>query len=593
METQIFTEEFDKMTGKVLITLGFIFVLSQSPLTAGAETISVPGDHSSIQSAIDTALPGDRVELAPGVYHEHGLILPPGIILIGMGSEPGDVVIDGQGLGRLILCESIGKSSFIENITLANGFASGASSYDQSGGALLSSNSILRLTNCIFTGNQADSHGGALRCNNSDILINDCVFIDNKAPNGGGGAIDCSYGSSPLFRNCDFQDNNAAWGGALSCRADSSPIIWDSRFNNNSATGDLGFGGAVFSDFEATPVFNNSTFYGNHAVYGGALASFQDAETNLESCTVAGNSAEISGGGLFCHDSSPRVTNSIIAFQDGTGIAAQGGAVPLITCTDLFGNSQGDWVGNIADQSWVQDNLSVDPSFCSDNPGQDFEFSLQDDSPCGPDANSCGTIGAWPVGCVVVPTQLSSFDVDWSGDFAKMSWQALSSDDESEFRLTGALESTSSEEWDIPFRHDGGGYFIAEDHTSRSGSGQSYIYRLYVVDGQGGTSLLSEAKLLSVPDYPGIRDLKAWPNPFNPMTSISFSLGQAQQTRISIYTVDGRRVKTLASSVLQSGPQEIQWNGTDGSGRIVSAGAYIALVEGEHQMQTIKLTMIK
>jgi len=174
-----------------------------------------------------------------------------------------------------------------------------------------------------------------------------------------------------------------------------------------------------------------------------------------------------------------------------------------------------------------------------------------------------------------------------------MSWQALSGDEESVFRLTGAFESASDEEWDIPFRHDGGGYFLAEDHTSRSGSGQSYIYRLYIVDGQGESSLLSEAKLLSVPDYPGIRDLKAWPNPFNPMTSISFSLGQTQQARISIYTIDGRRVKTLASRVFQSGTQEIQWDGTDGSGRTVSAGAYVALVEGEHQMQTIKLTMIK
>ncbi len=593
METQEFTEEFDKMTGKVLITLAFIFVLSQTPLTAGAATISVPGDHSSIKSAFDSAQPGDRVELAPGVYAENGLILPEGITLIGMGSQPGDVVIDGRNGGRLILCESMAVSSFIENLTLANGFASGESSYDQSGGALLSSNSILRISNVVFTGNAADSHGGALRCNNSNILINDCVFTDNNAPYGGGGAVDCSYGSSPLFRNCDFENNNASWGGALSCRADSSPVVWDSRFKNNSATGDLGYGGAVFSDFEATPVFNNSTFYGNHAVYGGALASFQDAETNLESCTVAGNSADISGGGLFCHDSSPRVTNSIIAFQEGTGIAAQGAAVPVITCSDLFGNSQGDWVGNIADQSWIQDNLSVDPSFCSDNPGQDFEFSLQDDSPCGPDVNSCGTIGAWPVGCVVVPTQLSSFEVDWSGDIAKMSWQSLSNGEDPDFRLTGALESASDQEWEIPFRNDGGGFYIGEDNISQAGSGKSYIYRLYVVDSRGDTSLLREAKLVSVPDFLGIRDLKAWPNPFNPMTSVSFSLGQAQQTRISIYTVDGRRVKTLASGLFESGPQEIKWNGTDGNGRNVSAGAYIVLVEGEHQMQTIKLTMIK
>jgi len=267
--------------------------------------------------------------------------------------------------------------------------------------------------------------------------------------------------------------------------------------------------------------------------------------------------------------------------------------VPLISCTDLFGNSMGDWVGNIADQGPIQDNLSADPVFCSENPGLDFEFSLQDDSPCGPDVNSCGTIGAWPIGCAAVPTRLSLFEVDWRGDYAHLSWQALSNGDTPSFRLTGALESTDNEEWEIPFHDEGGGFYVGEDRLSRSDSGRRYVYRLYIVDTKGEWSLLGEAKLLSVPDYPGIRDLKAWPNPFNPLTSISFHLGQSQQTRVSIYTLDGRRIKILASRVLQSGPQEIRWDGTDGAGRRVSTGAYIALVEGEHQMQTIKLTMIK
>ncbi len=581
------------MTCKTLTALGFIFVLSQTPLTANADTFSVPGDFPSIRSALESVQAGDRVEVAPGVYSENDLILPEGIILIGMGAQPGDVVIDGGQGGRLILCESIVQSSFIENLTLTNGLAAGPSSYDQSGGALLSSNSSLRISNCVFSSNEADSHGGAVRCNNSDILITDCVFIDNSALSGGGGAVDCSYGSSPLFRNCEFENNTASWGGALSCRADSSPMVVDSRFKGNTATGDLGFGGAVFSDYQATPVFTNSTFFGNHALYGGALASFQDAETNLEYCTVTGNSADISGGGLFCHDSSPRVTSSIIAFQEGTGIAAQGAAVPMISCTDLFGNSLGDWVGNITDQALIQDNLSADPVFCSPNPGLEFEFSLQDDSPCGPDVNSCGTIGAWPVGCNAAPTRLSSFEVDWSGDFAHLSWQTISNGDTPHFRLTGALESAGDEEWEIPFRDEGGGFFVGEDHVSSSGSGEGYVYRLYLVDSQGESSLLGETKLLSVPDFPGIRDVKAWPNPFNPLTSISFRLGQSQQTRVSIYTLDGRRVKILASRVFQSGPQEVKWDGTDGAGRRVSTGTYIALVEGKHQMQTIKLTMIK
>ena len=580
------------MTGKVLIALGVVSVISQSPLTAHAVTFSVPGDYPVIQAALAAAQSGDRIEIAPGTYAEKDLVLPEGVVLRGMGARPEDVIIDGGHGGRLILCESIVQPSYIENLTLANGRATGPSSYDQSGGAILSSNSSLHISNCVFSSNEADSHGGALRCNNSDIVLTSCVFIDSSALNGGGGAVDCSYGSSPLFRDCDFENNIAAWGGGLSCRADSSPIVTDCRFKGNAAIGDLGFGGAVFSDFQATPVFTNSTFYGNHAQYGGALASFQDAETNLENCTITGNSAGISGGGLFCHDSSPRVTNSIIAFQEGTGIAAQGAAVPGISCTDLYGNSLGDWVGTIADQGSIQDNLSADPVFCSESSGLDSEFFLQDGSPCGPDDNSCGAIGAWPVGCTGVATWLSSFEVDWSGDYAHLSWQTLSSGDTPRFRLTGTLES-GDEEWEIPFRDEGGGFYVGEDLFSKSDSGQQYVYRLYIVDDQGEWSLLGEVKLLSVPDFQGIRDLKVWPNPFNPSTSISFHLGQSQQTRVSIYTLDGRRIKTLASRVFQSGSQEVRWDGTDGAGRRVSTGAYIALVEGKHEMQTIKLTMIK
>ena len=586
-------EDFDIMTGKALTALGFILVLSQTPLTAHADTILVPADYSTIAAALEASQSGDRVEVSPGVYPENNILMPEDVSLVGMGLQPSDVVIDGGGLGRIILCESITKSSHIENLTLANGRAFGASSYDQSGGALLSSNSNLRISNCIFTGNEADSHGGAIRCNNSTLLIIDCRFTDNSAPNGGGGAVDCSYGSSPLFRNCDFENNSASWGGALSCRADSSPIVTDSHFINNSATGDLGFGGAVFSDFQATPVFTYSTFSGNHALYGGALASFQDAETNLENCTITGNSAEFSGGGLFCHESSPRVTASIIAFQDGTGIAAQGGAVPMITCTDLFGNSQGDWVGNISDQAASQENLSADPIFCSDNPGVDNVFSLQDNSPCGPEANPCGALGAWPVGCTAVAAQLSVFEADWNGVYARLSWQAISNGETPEFRLTGAVDEVGAEEWEISYREEGGGFFVGEDQLSQPDSGKQYIFRLYILDSQGEMSLLGETKLLSVPSFPGIKDLKASPNPFNPLTTISFHLGNSQQARVSIYTVDGRRVKVLASRQFGSGLQEVKLEGTEGNGRQTSTGTYIALVEGERQMQTIKLTLIK
>jgi hypothetical protein len=250
-------------------------------------------------------------------------------------------------------------------------------------------------------------------------------------------------------------------------------------------------------------------------------------------------------------------------------------------------------VGNVSRQEGISGNISADPNFCIQNPEKEGEFSLQDDSPCGETANSCGTIGAWPIGCSSVPARLMTFEADWSGEFALLSWQTISNGEDPEFRLTGALESADDQEWEIPFYEDGGGKFIGEDSQAKADSGQRYVFRLYIIDNQGNASLMGETKLLSVPEFPGIRDLKASPNPFNPMTTISFNLGQSQQTRVSIYAVDGKRIKVLESRHFEAGNQAIQWDGTDDSGRKMSTGAYIALVEGEHQMQTVKLTMVK
>jgi len=66
----------------------------------------------------------------------------------------------------------------------------------------------------------------------------------------------------------------------------------------------------------------------------------------------------------------------------------------------------------------------------------------------------------------------------------------------------------------------------------------------------------------------------AYPNPFNPMTTIEFALAQPGVTRLEVYTVDGRRIRTLVSGQLASGPHRVTWDGTDRSGRRVASGSY-------------------
>ncbi len=585
------------MTGKNLtasVLLLAVAVVLVSPTSLQAATLAVPANYPTIAAAFDAARSGDRIELAPGVYRENHLVLPNGVTLAGVIGDPAAVTIDGQGQGRILLAEGLDQTTLITNIRFINGRAAGHTSYDRSGGAIFCSNSNLRISICIFENNASDGQGGAIRCNKSSPLITGCLFVGNDAGSGGGGAIDCSFFSSPLIKGCEFRDNTAAWGGALSCRGYSSPSVSTSLFKGNSAVGAKGYGGGVFADFGSTPVFRLSTFVENAARYGGAFACLSGSETNLENCTVVANSAQILGGGLFSYEAAPRVTSSIFTMQDGTGISAEGGLVPQISCSDIFGNSRGDWVGDIAYQLAAGDNLSVDPLFCTSDDGSNESFALEDNSPCGSPELTCGYMGAWPVGCNVVGTSILTFDAQWRDQDAELTWQTQTQGGAiPHFRLVGSSSTAPDEEWDVPIEDLGGGYYIAQDDASSVSDGATYTYRLFMALADDSWVLVKELTLSSVPEFPGIHDLSAWPNPFNPMTTISFRLGKAQRTRISIFSPDGRRVAVLADRELNAGPHTQTWDGRNSNGGAVSSGTYIVLVEGAIERRSQKITLLK
>jgi len=79
-----------------------------------------------------------------------------------------------------------------------------------------------------------------------------------------------------------------------------------------------------------------------------------------------------------------------------------------------------------------------------------------------------------------------------------------------------------------------------------------------------------------------------YPNPFNPVTTIRFSVGLQHPTSLRIYDLNGRLVETLANKKLNAGEHEIVWN-ADG----MASGMYIVkLVSGE-QRQIQKLILLK
>ena len=91
----------------------------------------------------------------------------------------------------------------------------------------------------------------------------------------------------------------------------------------------------------------------------------------------------------------------------------------------------------------------------------------------------------------------------------------------------------------------------------------------------------------------GARLYPNFPNPFNPATAISYEVPTAQQTRLSIYRVDGRRVVTLVDRLSAPGRQEVVWYGTDEHGRQVPSGIYFYRLEVGTYSETKRMALIK
>ena len=83
------------------------------------------------------------------------------------------------------------------------------------------------------------------------------------------------------------------------------------------------------------------------------------------------------------------------------------------------------------------------------------------------------------------------------------------------------------------------------------------------------------------------------PNPFNPATTISFSLPKDGLAEISIYDAAGRRVRSLASREFESGIHELRWNGKDDAGRAVASGVYHYRLRTEKGTDSRPMTLVR
>jgi hypothetical protein len=292
-------------------------------------------------------------------------------------------------------------------------------SVDQCGGAIYNeSTTSMQITDCTFTENTAKDSGGALHNLMSNVTVTRCVFQSNRGTTitmSVGGAV-LNEACSPVFSNCAFSDNRAAYGAGM-YNYYGAPVI-DGCLFSECGSG-CAAGGGVYVEGGTSTITNclfqlnyvwqaggglltegaggkiiNCVFWKNDAAYSGA-AIYIAGDPNVTSgpnpqfinCTIYGNHTDGVGGAVCCEEVPATFLNCIMwgntASVGNPGIYAVAGwetNKPAARYCDIQGDTTYPGTGN----------LRANPKLGDPN---HLDFGLAFDSPCLDAGNNAAVMG--------------------------------------------------------------------------------------------------------------------------------------------------------------------------------------------------------
>jgi hypothetical protein len=88
-------------------------------------------------------------------------------------------------------------------------------------------------------------------------------------------------------------------------------------------------------------------------------------------------------------------------------------------------------------------------------------------------------------------------------------------------------------------------------------------------------------------------ELSNYPNPFNPSTTIAFSVPEAGKVRLTVYNIRGQRVRSLIDDNMMRGFHKVIWDGKDNGKHSVSSGLYFVRIDTGNNTVIKKVMMLK
>lgn len=121
-------------------------------------------------------------------------------------------------------------------------------------------------------------------------------------------------------------------------------------------------------------------------------------------------------------------------------------------------------------------------------------------------------------------------------------------------------------------------YFVtATDFSGNEGK----FAKVNSLSGTGGTP---QSYVLSVANYP---------NPFNPRTTVSYTVPSRGAVRVALFDAHGARVRTLFEGEREAGAYSLEWDGRADGGATVGSGVYFARIEHNGASRSKKMVLLK
>ncbi|MEA2097089.1 MAG: T9SS type A sorting domain-containing protein [Candidatus Cloacimonadota bacterium] len=364
---------------------------------------------------------------------------------------------------------------------------------------------------------------------------------------------DTIHDSTTVIKNFTIQNGLSGGGAGIYLRSENQFLLENLTVKDNFVNFPLESeistnrrysvegGGGIHLDNYSSPIMRNIKIIGNYSEFnGGGLFIYHLSEPILENVLIANNYTEINGGGISCECGSNLILNNVtvsnnIASENGGGIFIYGGSSTSVLATNcIFWNNSSE---EIYFDEQLPGNSSISISYSDVQGGEE-----------GIITNGNGIVN-WLEGNIV-------------------SNPLFVNPSNANYHLTESSPCIDAGDPNFPFDPDG----------TITDMGTYYFDQL--------SSIISD-EIQSIGYH-----LSNYPNPFNPTTTISFSIYNDSNIDLSIFNIKGQKIKTLANNDFTKGNHSVIWNGDDESGKKASSGIYLYKLNINGKTETVKKCLL-